>query len=97
LYSSCIKILVDSAVPSEHGKAIKYDIKSGSVERSIDRYQRGCTSARCRQQQQAVLAISATNKNRAIFPVGIKIRRPFFKFDSIKEILKAQFIIQFFL
>jgi hypothetical protein len=32
---------------------------------------------------------SATNKNRAIFPVGIKIHRPFFKFDSIKEILEA--------
>jgi hypothetical protein len=49
---------------------------------------RGTSSARCRQQQ-AILAISATNKNRAIFPVGIKIHRPFLKFDSIKEILEA--------
>jgi hypothetical protein len=58
------------------------------VERSIDRYERGYTSARSRQQQ-AILAISATNKSRAIFPVGIKIHRPFFKFDSIKETLEA--------
>jgi hypothetical protein len=59
------------------------------VERSIDRYQRGYTSARCRKLQQAMLAISATNKNRTIFAVGIKIHWPFFKFDSIKEILEA--------
>jgi hypothetical protein len=39
--------------------------------------------------QQAILAISATNKNRAIFSVSIKIHRPFFKFDSIEEILEA--------
>jgi hypothetical protein len=47
----------------------------------------GYTSARCRQQ--AILSISSTNKNRVIFPVGIKIHRPFFKFDSIKEVLEA--------
>jgi hypothetical protein len=47
-------------------------------------------------QQQEIFAISATNKNRAIFPVGIKIRRPFFKFGSIKEILKAYLTIQLF-
>jgi hypothetical protein len=87
LYSSCIKILVDTAVHSEDGKVIKCDFNPRSVERSIDRYQRGYTSAKYRQQ--AILSISATNKNQAIFPVGIKIRRPFFKFDSIKEILKA--------
>jgi hypothetical protein len=29
--------------------------------------------------------MSAANKNRALFPVGV----PFFKFDSIKEILEA--------
>jgi hypothetical protein len=40
-------------------------------------------------QQQAILSIYATNKNRAIFPVGIKIHMTFFKFDSIKEILEA--------
>jgi hypothetical protein len=45
--------------------------------------QQGAGSSR----QQAILAISATNKNRAVFPVDIK--RPFFKFNSIKEILEA--------
>jgi hypothetical protein len=69
-------------------KEIKCYFKPESVEGSIDLYQRGYTSARCRQQQ-AILAISATNKNRAIFPVGIKTHRPFFKLDSIKEILEA--------
>jgi hypothetical protein len=55
----------------------------GEIYRSIpkERY----TSARCKQQQQAILSIASTNKNRASFPVGI----PFFKFDSIKEILEA--------
>jgi hypothetical protein len=38
---------------------------------------------------QAIFSISATNKNRVTFPVGIKIHRPFFKFDSIKDILEA--------
>jgi hypothetical protein len=42
---------------------------------------------RCRQQ--TILSISSTNKNRVVFPVGLKIHRPFFIFDSIKEILKA--------
>jgi hypothetical protein len=88
LYSSYIEILVDAAVYSEHGKVIKCDFKPGSMERSIDRYQRGYTSARCRQQQ-AILSIYATNKHRVIFPVGIKIHRPSFKFDSINEILEA--------
>jgi hypothetical protein len=41
------------------------------------------------QQQQATRSISAINKNRVISPVGIEIHRPFFKFDSIKEILEA--------
>jgi hypothetical protein len=85
LCPSCIKVLVDAAVHSELRKVIKCDFKPGSVERSVDRYQRGYTSARCRQQ--AIFAISATNKNRAIFAVGITIHRPFFKFDSIREIL----------
>jgi hypothetical protein len=35
--------------------------------------------------RQAILSISATNKNGAIFSIGIKIH----KFDSIKEILEA--------
>jgi hypothetical protein len=47
--------------------------------------QQGAGSSR----QQAILAISATNKNRAVFPVDIKIHRPFFEFNSIKEILEA--------
>jgi hypothetical protein len=88
LYSSCIKVLVDAAVHSEDGKVIKWDFKPRSMERSIDGYQRGYTSARCRQQQ-AILSIYATNKHRVIFPVGIKIHRPSFKFDSINEILEA--------
>jgi hypothetical protein len=45
------------------------------------------TSSRCRQQ--AIFSISSTNKNREFFSVGLKIHRPFFKFDSIKEILEA--------
>jgi hypothetical protein len=64
LYSSYIKVQVDAAVHSEHGKVIKCDFKPGLVERSIDRYQRGYTSAR---RRQAILSIYATNKNRAIF------------------------------
>jgi hypothetical protein len=80
---SIIQVLVNVAVPSEDGIVIKWDFKPGSVERSIDVYQRGTTST------AAILSIYATNKNRAIFPVGLKIHRPFFKFDSIKEILEA--------
>jgi hypothetical protein len=45
LYSSYIKVLIDEAVHSEHGKVTKCDFKSGSVERSIDLYQRGYPSA----------------------------------------------------
>jgi hypothetical protein len=82
LYCSCIKVLVDVAVPCEDGKVIKWDFKPGSVGRSIDVYQRGYTSA---GSWQAIRSISATNKNRAIFPVGIKIH----EFDSIKKILEA--------
>jgi hypothetical protein len=81
-------VLIDAAVHSEEGKVIKCDFKPGSVGRSIDRYQRGYTSAR-RTQQQALFSISSSNKNRENFPVGIIIHRPFFKFDSIKEILEA--------
>jgi hypothetical protein len=40
LYSSCIKVLVDATVHSEDEKVIKCDFKPGSVERSIDLYQR---------------------------------------------------------
>jgi hypothetical protein len=46
---SIIQVLVDEKVPSEHGKVIKCDFKPGSVERSIDQYQRWYTSERCRQ------------------------------------------------
>jgi hypothetical protein len=66
-------------------KVLKCDFKPGSVEWSIDRYQREVYLSKV----QAILSISSTNKNRAVFPVGIKTRRPFFKFDSVKEILKA--------
>jgi hypothetical protein len=52
------------------------------MERSIDLHQREVYLSKV---QQEILSISSTNKNRAIFPVGI----PFFKFDSIKEILEA--------
>jgi hypothetical protein len=45
LYYSYIKVLVDAAVPSEDGIVMKWDFKPGSVERSIDLYQRGYTSA----------------------------------------------------
>jgi hypothetical protein len=33
---SIIRVLVDAAVPSEDGIVIKWDFKSGSVERSIE-------------------------------------------------------------
>jgi hypothetical protein len=78
---SIIQVLVDAAVHSEDGKVIKCDFKPGSLERSTDLYQREVYLSKV----QAILSISSTNKNRAIFPVGI----PFFKFDSIKEILEA--------
>jgi hypothetical protein len=46
-------------------------------------------------------SIAATNKielfSSGYFPVAIKIHRPFFKFDSIKNILEAWFMIQLFL
>jgi hypothetical protein len=45
LYYSYIKVLVDAAVHSEDGIVKKWDFKPGSVERSIDLYQRGYTSA----------------------------------------------------
>jgi hypothetical protein len=59
LYYSYIKVLVDAAVPSENGIVKKWDFKPGSVERSIDLYQRGVCLSRCRQ---AIRSISATNK-----------------------------------
>jgi Ni,Fe-hydrogenase III large subunit len=43
LNSSYTKIPIDAAVHSEDGKVIKCDFKQGSVERSIDLYQRGYT------------------------------------------------------
>jgi hypothetical protein len=83
LYSSYLKVLVYEAVNSEHGKVIKCDFKPGSVKRSIDLYKRGYTLAdyifNCRHQ----------HKSSGHFPVAIKIHRPFFEFDSIKDILKA--------
>jgi hypothetical protein len=42
---SIIQVLVDAGVPSEDGIVIKWDFKPGSVEGSIDLYQRGSTSA----------------------------------------------------
>jgi hypothetical protein len=41
LNSSYIKVLVDAAVHSEHGKVMKSDFKPGSGERSINLHQRG--------------------------------------------------------
>jgi hypothetical protein len=38
-------IRVDAATDCAHGKVIKCNFKPGSVERSIDLYQRGYTSA----------------------------------------------------
>jgi hypothetical protein len=35
LYNSKIKVIIDAAVHSEHGKIIQCEIKPGSVERSI--------------------------------------------------------------
>jgi hypothetical protein len=40
------KVLIEVGAHSEHGKVIKCDFKWGSVERSKDLYQRGCTSAK---------------------------------------------------
>jgi hypothetical protein len=88
LYSSYTEALEDAAVHSEHRKVIKCDFEPGSVSRSIDLYQREVYLSKVQavqQQQQAIFSISSTNKNQAIFPVGI----PFFKFNSIKEILEA--------
>jgi hypothetical protein len=45
LHSRYIKALVNVSVNSEHGKVIKCDFKLESVERSLDLYQRGYTSA----------------------------------------------------
>jgi hypothetical protein len=50
-------------------KVIKCDFKLGSEERSIDRYQRGVYLSKV-QGRQAILSIYATNKNRAVFPMG---------------------------
>jgi hypothetical protein len=46
--------------------------------------------------RQVIISLAAANKKQVLFPVGIKIHRTFFKFDSIKEILEAWFIIQLF-
>jgi hypothetical protein len=59
LYYSRIKALIDTAVHSELGKAIKRDFKPGSVGRSISLYQRGYASA----GRQAILPTFAANKN----------------------------------
>jgi hypothetical protein len=45
LHYSYIKVSVDEAVHSELVKLIKCDFNPGSVERSIDLYKRGYTSA----------------------------------------------------
>jgi hypothetical protein len=82
LYSSYIKVLVDAAVHSEQGQVIKCDFKPGLVERSQDVHQRGYISA------GEMFNFRHQWKLRN-FAVAIKIYRPFFKFDSIKEILEA--------
>jgi hypothetical protein len=61
LYYSYIKVLIHASVHSEPGKGIKCDFKPGSVERSIDLYQKRLYLSAV--QQQATLSTSATNKN----------------------------------
>jgi hypothetical protein len=58
MYYRYLNVLTDAAVHSENGKVIKCDFKRGSVERSIDLYQRGVYLSR-----QAIISISGTNKN----------------------------------
>jgi hypothetical protein len=45
LYYSYKKVLIDAAVHFEYENIIKCDFKPGSIERSIDLYQREYTSA----------------------------------------------------
>jgi hypothetical protein len=92
LYYSKIKVSVDVAVHSEYGELIKCDFKPGSVERSIDLYQRWHTSAAGRRYFQFPQPIKIEKISCAYFPVGIKIHRSFFKFDNIRDILEAQLI-----
>jgi hypothetical protein len=87
LHSSYIKVLVDRAVHFEPEKVIKYDFKPGSVERSLDLYQRGYTSAGNTFKRPPPIKIEQFSSGN--FPMAIKIQRPFFKFDSIKDILEA--------
>jgi hypothetical protein len=84
LYSSYINVLLDASVHSEHGKVIKCDFKPGSVERSIPKrvYLR-------RRYVQLPPPIKNENFSQWLFSVVIKTHRPFFKFDSIKDILEA--------
>jgi hypothetical protein len=50
LYYSQIKVIINEAVHSEHGKVLKHDFKPGSVERSIDLDKREHASAAAGRQ-----------------------------------------------
>jgi hypothetical protein len=68
--------------PDASGKVIKCDFKPGSVEiyRSIPK---------SRRYVQLPPPIAIKQLSSGYYPVAIKIHRPFFKFDSIKDILEA--------
>jgi hypothetical protein len=68
---------------------IKCDFKPGSVERSIDLHQRGYTLTDNRRYVQHPPPIKIEKFSSGNFPVAITIHRPFFKLDSIKDILEA--------
>jgi hypothetical protein len=68
-YSSYIKTLVDAAVHSEHGKLIKCDFKPGSVERSIDLYQRGYTSEEGYFQHPPPIKIEHFSSDVPLYPI----------------------------
>jgi hypothetical protein len=71
LYSSYIKVIVDAAVHSEDEKVIKCDFKPGSVERSIDLYQRGYTSAGSRRwfQYPPPIKIEQFSSGMPFYPI----------------------------
>jgi hypothetical protein len=79
------KVLVDAVLHSEHEKEIKCDFKPGSVERSID-LNRGMYLSSSRQYIHTPLPMTIEK-----FHSGI----PFVSYlDGIRDILKAQFIMQ---
>jgi hypothetical protein len=67
-----LEVLVDASTYSEHCKLIKYDFKPGSVERSIDLYQRGYTSAAGRRYFQFPPPINIEQIFQWLFSNGYK-------------------------